>query len=199
MRLGVTPALCLLMLIVACSGHAPELPTPRAEAPLATIPADQWTEARIAIEVERLRAALAEEVPQHTRCGAASDLAWIAPAQAAIAAAAMTIDRPQLLVVVNRNPMGQQLCIVLARRNARWQVIGGSKVSTGQAGRPASQGCVRISATMSRFLDRHGVLDASYERAARADDRILAVLLPDRQPTPLACDALVNIDSSEQG
>src|SRR5262252_1994783 len=34
-------------------------------------------------------------------------------------------------------------------------------------GRPASKGCVRIPAAMNRFLDRHGVLDADYERAAK--------------------------------
>lgn len=44
-------------------------------------------------------------------------------------------------------------------------------------GRPASKGCVRIPAAMNRFLDRHGVLDADYERAAG--------------------DALVVIDSSQ--
>ena len=48
-------------------------------------------------------------------------------------------------------------------------------------GRPASQGCIRISAAMNRFLDRYGVLDADYEQAAKNDERILAVLSPDRQ------------------
>ena len=63
-------------------------------------------------------------------------------------------------------------------------------------GRPASKGCIRIPATMNRFLDIHGVLDADYERAVRDDPRYRGVLLPERQPTPLAGDALVVVDSS---
>ena len=35
-------------------------------------------------------------------------------------------------------------------------------------GSAQSKGCIRIPATLNRFLDRHGVLDADYERAARA-------------------------------
>jgi len=64
-------------------------------------------------------------------------------------------------------------------------------------GRPASKGCVRIPAAMNVFLDRHGVLDADLERAARDDARVAAVLRPDRTPTPLAGNALVVIDSDE--
>jgi hypothetical protein len=50
---------------------------------------------------------------------------------------------------------------------------------------------------MNRFLDRHGVLDADYERTAKSDVRYAALLLPDRRPTPLAGEALVIVDSSE--
>ena len=64
-------------------------------------------------------------------------------------------------------------------------------------GRPASQGCVRIPAALNRFLDKYGVLDADYERAARDDIRYRALLLHDRTPTPLAGDKMVVIDSSE--
>ena len=63
-------------------------------------------------------------------------------------------------------------------------------------GRPASQGCVRIPAALNRFLDKYGVLDADYERAARDDIRYRALLLRDRTPTPLAGDKMVVIDSS---
>jgi hypothetical protein len=66
-------------------------------------------------------------------------------------------------------------------------------------GRPASEGCVRIPATMNRFLDLHGVLDADYERALRLDDRLGGILLRERQPTSLAGDALVVVDSSLAG
>jgi hypothetical protein len=63
-------------------------------------------------------------------------------------------------------------------------------------GRPASKGCVRVPAAMNRFLDRRGILDADYERAAQTDRRFAALLLPDRTPTPLAGNMLVVIDSS---
>jgi hypothetical protein len=64
-------------------------------------------------------------------------------------------------------------------------------------GRAASKGCIRIPEAMDMFLDRHGILDADYERAAQHNQRFQAVLLPDRTPTPLAGSALVVIDSSE--
>jgi hypothetical protein len=63
-------------------------------------------------------------------------------------------------------------------------------------GRPASDGCIRIPEAMNIFLDRHGVLDANYEQAAKHDARFEKVLRHDRTPTPLAGDALVVIDSS---
>ena len=63
-------------------------------------------------------------------------------------------------------------------------------------GRPASKGCIRVPATMNKFMDRHGVLDADYERAATVDPTYRAVLPPNRVPTPLAGDLLVVIDSS---
>jgi hypothetical protein len=66
-------------------------------------------------------------------------------------------------------------------------------------GRPASQGCVRIPTNMNRFMDINGVLDIDYERSSAYDPRVLAVLLPDRTPTPLAGRALVVIDSAAPG
>mgnify|MGYP005811485671 CR=1 FL=1 len=261
--------LALVLLVLGCSTPAVQPPPqpiapPRIEANLPVIMA----------EADRLRAALDEEVPQHTSCNEAGTL-WIELAQAALAKGAIIIERPQLVVVVDRNPNHQQLCIVLALPGYPWQAIGGSKVSTGQAGRrgyfitptgvfvhsdgildyraegtfnenhirglglkgsrvwdfgwqqarkgwtddedlaeirlllhatdpvlesrlgrPASKGCVRIPAVMNRFLDSHGVLDADYEIAAATDERIRAVLLPDRHPTPLAGDMLIVIDTS---
>jgi len=63
-------------------------------------------------------------------------------------------------------------------------------------GRAASKGCVRIPEAVNRYLDRHGVLDADYERVAVDDRRFRALLLPDREPTPLAGRMLVVVDSS---
>ncbi|MBS0560045.1 MAG: hypothetical protein JSR21_08330 [Proteobacteria bacterium] len=63
-------------------------------------------------------------------------------------------------------------------------------------GRPASKGCVRITAALNRFLDRYGVLDAEYEMLAATDPRYAALLAPDREPTLLAGDLLVIIDTA---
>ena len=62
-------------------------------------------------------------------------------------------------------------------------------------GHPASEGCIRVSSSMNRFLDLHGVLDADYERIAVQDVRYRALLQPARDPTPLAGRLLVVVDS----
>jgi len=86
-------------------------------------------------EVARLRAALRREVPDVTVDTPEREQAWIARTRAAIAASGPMIDRPQFLVVVDRNPNVQQMRLVLARPNGAWQSLGGSKVSTGQTSR----------------------------------------------------------------
>ena len=275
MRLGVFPAFILLLLELGCAGNLPVQPTLPLP-PVATM-TGPMSDAEVTREVQRLKAALVREVPQHITGNAADDGVWIGRAQAVARASAFAIGQVQLLVVVDRAPAVQEMRIILARPDGPWQVIGGSKVSTGQAerrgyfitpvgvfhhtgdildyralgtfnenhirglglkgsrvwdfgwetaergwradgepgeirllmhatdpdyleqrlGRPASQGCVRIPATMNRFLDMHGVLDADYERVARDDARLRSILLSDREPTPLAGNALVVVDSSQ--
>jgi len=63
-------------------------------------------------------------------------------------------------------------------------------------GRPDSEGCVRVSAAMNVFLDRHAVLDADYLRAAKTDPRFAAILAPDGVPSPYAGTYLVVFDST---
>jgi hypothetical protein len=278
MRADTGPTLGVLLLLVSgCSGGPAIEPTPPAPHQIAAAtPASGLSLEDVGREVTRLRAALAKGVPQHTAETADGDLAWISRAKAAVAAAPLAIEQPQLLVVVDRNPAVQELRIIVAQPNATWEVIGGSKVSTGQSGRrgyfitplgvflhtdgildyralgtfnenhirglglkgmrvwdfgwqtaergwrverdpaeirllmhatdpdyleqrlghPASEGCVRVPATMNRFLDIHGVLDVDYERAARDDAKLDSILPRDRTPTPLAGDALVVVDSS---
>lgn len=62
-------------------------------------------------------------------------------------------------------------------------------------GHPASEGCIRIPATMNKFMDHYGLIDVLYEQAASYDDRFKALLPKDRQPTPIAGDLVVVIDS----
>ncbi len=56
-------------------------------------------------------------------------------AQEMIARSGHRFDRPQLIVVVDRSPHVQQLCLLAIRPDGPWRVIGGTHVSTGQAGR----------------------------------------------------------------
>jgi hypothetical protein len=58
----------------------------------------------------------------------------------------------------------------------------------------ASEGCIRIPATLNRFIDRHGLLDADYE-AARATGEAFWVLKHDRQVAPWPGRYMVIIDS----
>jgi hypothetical protein len=250
---------------------APAGPAPVVNPPHPAAPVD------VAAELAQLRGALIDEVPHLIVDRPAGKQQWIARSWAAIAPSGLTIDRPQLLVVVDRNPRVQQMRLILARPQGDWDDLGGTKVSTGQLGRHdhfltpagvffhteaivdwraegtfnehhvrglgesgmrvwdfgwqravrgwstakvskmrlllhatdpdtlarrlgrvASKGCIRIPEAMNLFLDRHGILDANYEQAAQHNPRLQAVLLPDRTPTPLAGNALVVIDSSQE-
>lgn len=61
-------------------------------------------------------------------------------------------------------------------------------------GTAQSKGCIRIPATLNRFFDHHGVLDAGYEKAAREGSK-LWVLDPQRTPAPGAGRYLVVVES----
>ena len=263
-----------VLLLAGCAGPVSQPPRSGLQE---TQTAAQAPDPVVIKEAERLRSLLAAAVPQRTSCDAANAASWIVPARAALATNWAPIDRPQLLVVIDRNPHRQDLCILLAQPDGTWQAIGGSKVSTGRSGRRGyfitptgvfrhgsaivdyraegtfnenhirglgragmrvwdfgwqsavkgwttdqdqgeirlllhatdpdrlerrlgradSKGCVRIPAVMNRFLDHYGVLDAAYQQAA--DARIAAVLPQDREPTILAGDTMIVIDSSESG
>ena len=275
--------ICTIGLLVAVSAcvetqaprpAAPIMPSGKSDGPpQASSPAA--TPIGVNSELAQLRTALMREVPDVVD-NAENERAWVARTRDAVAAGGQTIDRPQLVVVVDRNPRAQQMRIVLARPDGAWDSFGGTRVSTGQMGRrdyyltptgvflhtdlildwraegtfnsqhirglgvkgmrvwdfgwqraakgwgtgeegeirlllhatdpdylekrlgrPASKGCVRIPAAMNRFLDRHGVLDADYERAAKDDPRFEAVLLRERTSTLLAGNALVIVDSTD--
>jgi hypothetical protein len=92
------------------------------------------------IEALRMQEALAHEVPHLVPHSEAADAQWIGLVQAELATAGMVIDRPQLLVAVDRNARVQQLALVLALPNGgpnggEWRVLGGTHVSTGSMGR----------------------------------------------------------------
>jgi hypothetical protein len=58
----------------------------------------------------------------------------------------------------------------------------------------ASEGCIRIPATLNVFLDAHGVLDADYEAAVAGGDK-LWILKPGRQSLPWLGRCMVIVDS----
>jgi hypothetical protein len=273
------PVLALLVLAAGCATNVPVEPTPLVRQPVVTTAPGAMSDADVAREAERLRAALLLEVPQAFVGLAGDDGALVTRAKAGVDAEALVISRAQLLVVVDRDPAVQELRIMVAMPRGAWQVIGGSKVSTGEAGRrgyfitpvgvflhtdgildyralgtfnenhirglglkgmrvwdfgwrpaergwksaddlvdirllmhatdpdyleqrlgrPASQGCVRVPAAMNRFLDVHGVLDADYELAARDNLRFRSILRLEREPSPLAGNAMIVVDSSQGG
>ena len=276
MRLGTVFAAGLVLAASSCvPAMPPEATTHSLKAPAAAAapcPACP-TEGEIAAEAYRLRRALRAAVFQGRLLARDRDRLWIELAKKALALRSIAIGRPQLLVVVNRNPAVQRLAVVLADPRGPWRVIGGSKVSTGEAhrygyfitptgvfrhtgeirdyralgtknahgirglgvkgmrvwdfgwqrarrgwepgsgeirllmhatdpiylapflGRPASKGCIRIPAAMNRFLDHYGVLDREYDELARYDEGYREVLSPDAQPTFLAGDKLIVVDS----
>jgi len=62
-------------------------------------------------------------------------------------------------------------------------------------GQRESKGCVRIPAALNEFIDRHGLLDADYERALARGERLWQ-LRADRTPTPWSGRYLVVIDTA---
>jgi len=82
-----------------------------------------------------LRREFQDAVPQATFLDVARETTMLAQAKAVMAERSVRIERPQLLVVVDRNPAAQDLALVLVRPNDEGMVIGTTKVSTGQQGR----------------------------------------------------------------
>lgn len=62
-------------------------------------------------------------------------------------------------------------------------------------GKPRSKGCIRIPATLNTLLDRFGILDADYQRAAKEGRRHFT-LRPDWQPTTWSGRFLVIVDTA---
>jgi hypothetical protein len=252
---------------------------PQAATPITRWPLRHLPEADIEAAADMLQSDMANDVANLSMPSHYATAAVATRATTLMAATGQTIDEPQLVIVVDRNPAVERLYLLLARPSGpqAWRALGSARVSTGQAGRkdyyitpvgvfahtgaildframgtynehhvrglglagmrvwdfgwqwalkgwhsdgeggdirlqmhatdptlleqrlgrPASEGCVRVSSSMNRFLDKHGVLDADYEQEAAQDARYRALLAQDRTPTPIAGRLLVVIDSSE--
>jgi len=111
------------------------LPAESTPVPIEVDPAAAVVDVAVEVEALRLREALSHEVRGAIPHSREHDAGWIELVRNELALAHETIDRPELLVVVDRNPRVQQLMILLATPQGDWQVVGGSRVSTGQKGR----------------------------------------------------------------
>lgn len=127
----------------------------------------------------------------------------------------------QYVAVVDRSPHVQAIFIYWTATDATPVLIGASPVSTGRPGQfdhfetpigvfehslknpdlleqrlgsVQSKGCIRIPATLNRFLDHFGVLDADYESSTAPGPR-LWVLSPTREPIPDAGRYLIVVDT----
>ncbi|OWJ66753.1 hypothetical protein BWR60_13200 [Inquilinus limosus] len=117
-------AALLSFLMLGCSRSPP---------PASTVIAG--TSVDVDAEFARLQASLAQEVPGAITDSAESGQRWAALAQRAVASRGQAIRRPQLLMVVDRNPAVQEMRLMLARPSGAWQSLGGARISTGQEGR----------------------------------------------------------------
>ncbi len=141
-NMRLIPLVPALMLALAAAGPAAAFPAaPPAAAPAAPAspapppaPAPLDEVAR-EVEVLRLRGSMQREVPRLVVRTPATDARWIALAQNEAATAGFVPDRPQLLVVVDRNPRVQGLAVVMAVPEGEWKVVGATRVSTGSTGR----------------------------------------------------------------
>jgi lipoprotein-anchoring transpeptidase ErfK/SrfK len=123
--LPATPAMAHLPLA------APAVPAPVPEA----APAPLLSPAAVETEAGRLHAEMVREVPGLHNLSPAQQQALVLRVWDAFRTANQVIDRPQLVVAVDRNPRVQEASVILARPVGPWEVIGTTHVSTGQAGR----------------------------------------------------------------
>ena len=132
-RPGYKTAIGFLAIAAGCApAPGPQLAAPKGSVEASRAPGSLNVDG----EVARLQAALNREVPNLIMDTPETERGWIVRTQAAIAGSDLKISRPELLVVVDRNPDVQQLRLILAGTDALWYSLGGTKVSTGQTGRP---------------------------------------------------------------
>lgn len=238
--------------------------------------ADALSPTQVAIEADRLRAAMAYAVPHGRSLSPARQQELITLAKTMAAEDHLFIRRPQIVLIVDRSLTAQLMAMTLARPDGDWEILGTSPVSTGKPGRkehfktpvgvllndgseigyraqgtynqnhirglgvkgmrvwdfgwqtsddwrtpgatmevrvemhatdPAvleqrlgranSEGCIRLPDALNRFLDHHGIIDADLEKLAETDIGYRALLPANAEPTPLAGDAVIVVDSSE--
>lgn len=89
-------------------------------------------------EAEALKLAhdFVQEVPSAQFVPTAYKTEWIHLTRQQLNLFGYVVRRPQVIVVVDRNPHVQRLCLVLALPHTdQWQIIGSTRISTGRTGR----------------------------------------------------------------
>lgn len=126
-----------LPLLAACAlfACAPAEPPVSTAPPGHQVAADAPPQADPDAELSRLRARFAAEVQEARQPDAATRGDRLARARASLAASDYRIERPELVLVVDRHPEVQALSVVLVRPDAEWEVVGETLVSTGASGR----------------------------------------------------------------
>src|SRR3954452_3801509 len=137
MRQSLAACIALATAIVAQnSTQAGPLPPGGAEPIVMAPPADPPTSGSFHTSLAVLRALMQQDVPGLLRLSSVHkqhllDLAWGLLQQVPDPG----LDRPQALLVVDRNPAVQELLVVGAFPGKPWEVIGATHVSTGKPGR----------------------------------------------------------------
>lgn len=135
---ALTISLVLSLAAFAHTGHAQTtetLPLSSTPDPSTALPALTDTEAEQ--EGQALSEKLLSTVPRTflPRSEREADL-WTAAAKNQLSLAGISIDRPQILTVVNRNPRIQEIALILAYPDSPdWTILGVTHVSTGSVGR----------------------------------------------------------------
>jgi lipoprotein-anchoring transpeptidase ErfK/SrfK len=113
----------------------PAIWSPLQVAPAPAEPSPALPPAEVDAEATRLQTLLRREVPHQPIWSPAQAADLLNRARIEIGQSDALIARPQLVIVVDRNPRVQRLAMVLASPDRAWEILGGSKVSTGQANR----------------------------------------------------------------
>lgn len=87
------------------------------------------------VEAAHLVRLMKHDIAHFTTYTPARRAKWIHMAKEQLALAHTPIERPQIIMVVDRNPRVQAMSFILALPEGEWMVLGGTHVSTGQAGR----------------------------------------------------------------
>src|SRR4051794_28796337 len=131
-------AFCMLVAGIIANNptHVAPLPLGNAEPPAAVQPTDLPASGGFQASLAVLRGLMQREVPGLLRLSAAHKWRLLDLATALLQQVPDPgLDKPQALLIVDRNPAVQEMLVVGAFPGKPWEVIGATHVSTGKPGR----------------------------------------------------------------